>query len=685
MDELLGSLNEQQREAVLYGLSKTGDIPPPLLILAGAGTGKTKTLAHRAAQALIIGADPSRVLMMTFTRKAANEMRERVSGVVRKTLRVQTDVKIDWAGTFHAIGARLLREFADSIGLNPNFNIHDRSDSEDLMDLVRHEQGLTALQARFPQKSTCMSIYSRTVNSQLDLDEALGRWFPWCEKWEAELRQLFSGYVASKQAQGVLDYDDLLLYWAQMSAVPEIAAEIGSRFDHIMVDEFQDTNRLQASILLAMKPQGEGLTVVGDDGQSIYSFRSAEIENILTFPDQFQPRAKVIALTQNYRSTPSILKSANAVIGLAKRRHDKNLWSERPDGEQPALITVRDENAQAFYVTESVLQNREEGHRLMDQAVLFRASHHSGPLEIELTRKGIPYRKFGGLKFLEASHIKDVLSILKWSTNFKDQVAGFRVLKLLPGVGPATARRIMTDMSEASRPIDALKDVNPPAASKANWPGFRQMIERLQSPLVSWPNDVAIIQHWYKGELEGLYDDPVARAADIEQLSMIATTFASREKFLSELALDPPDATSDLASDASLEEDYLPLSTIHSAKGLEYSKVFVLNVVDGSFPSDLAIGEEASIEEERRLLYVAMTRAKNSLHLVQPRAFHVHKQPRRGDLHVLAAQTRFIPEEIVSLFRRTGWPEADTYATAAMMPPRPQVDLTKVVGNMWQK
>jgi DNA helicase-2/ATP-dependent DNA helicase PcrA len=684
MNEILANLNQRQREAVVYGLNEHGDIPPPLLILAGAGTGKTKTLTHRAAQALVIGADPNRMLMMTFTRKAANEMCGRVSTVVSRALRVQSDIKIEWAGTFHAMGARLLREYADSIGLDPNFNIHDRADSEDLLDLVRHELGLASAQARFPQKSTCMSIYSRAVNAQLDLEEVLGRWFPWCAKWEAELRTLFIAYVTAKQEQRVLDYDDLLLYWSKMSAVPEIAAEIGGRFDHVMVDEYQDTNVLQASILMAMKPQGHGLTVVGDDGQSIYSFRSAQVENILTFPEQFQPHAKIITLNQNYRSTPGILSSANAVLALARRQHQKELWSEKPDGEKPALVIVRDENAQAAYVADKVLQNREEGDRLQDQAVLFRASHHSGPLEIELSRKGIPYRKFGGLKFLEAAHIKDILAILKWATNLKDQVAGFRVLKLMPGIGPATAKRIMGEVAGAPRPIEVVRAHNPPPASKGYWSGFREMIECLQSPLVSWPNDVSIVQDWYSPVLELLYDDPVSRAADIDQLAMISGTFSSREKFLSDLTLDLPDVTSDLADDAGLDEDYLILSTVHSAKGLEYRRVFVLNVVDGSFPSDLAIGEEATIEEERRLLYVAMTRAKSSLYLLQPRAFHVKKQQKHGDRHVLAAQTRFIPEAIIRLFERTSWP-ITTNNEAPFVPLRSPVDIAKTVGGMWEK
>src|SRR5262245_44691133 len=437
----LEKLNPQQRRAVEHGgltLAEAG----PLLIIAGAGSGKTNTLAYRVAHLIVNGTDPRRIALLTFTRRAATEMIRRVERIVANAMRERAAAMTDaiaWAGTFHSVGARLLREYAVAIGLDRAFTIHDREDSADLMNLVRHDLGLSKTEKRFPTKGTCLAIYSRAVNAEISLNEVLGSCFRWCADWEAELRTLFDAYVEVKQRQHVLDYDDLLLYWAQMMQEPSIAADVSARFDHVLVDEYQDTNRLQAGILLALKPDGRGLTVVGDDAQSIYSFRAATVRNILDFPHQFSPNAEIITLDQNYRSTQPILAAANAVIDLAPQRFTKNLWSERRAGDRPALVTLRDEGEQARYVVDRVLANRECGTALKAQAVLFRASHHSGPLEIELTRRNIPFVKFGGLKFLEAAHVKDVLAVLRFAENPRDRVAGFRILLLLPGIGPVSA------------------------------------------------------------------------------------------------------------------------------------------------------------------------------------------------------------------------------------------------------
>ena len=436
----LAMLNPEQRRAVEHGGPGLAAGAPPLLIIAGAGSGKTNTLAHRVAHLVLSGADPRRIMLLTFSRRAAVEMTRRAE---RIAARVMGDgghalsEALTWSGTFHAVGARLLREYAHEIDLDRAFTIHDREDSADLLNLIRHDLNLSGTKKRFPAKGTCLAIYSRTVNSEVSLENVLGTAFPWCAGWEAELKKLFGfgAYVEAKQFQDVLDYDDLLLYWAQMMSVSHIAADISSRFDHVLVDEYQDTNRLQASILLALKPDGKGLTVVGDDAQSIYSFRAATVRNILQFPRQFNPTAEVITLERNYRSTQSILAAANAVIDLAKERFTKNLWSERTSSERPQLVSLRDEADQAIYVADMVLENREAGIPLKAQAVLFRASHHSGPLEVELTRRNIPFVKFGGLKFLEAAHIKDVLAFLRWAQNPRGRVAGFRTIQLLPGVG----------------------------------------------------------------------------------------------------------------------------------------------------------------------------------------------------------------------------------------------------------
>ena len=348
---------------------------------------------------------------------------------------------LPWSGTFHAIGSRLLRLHAGSIGLDETFTVLDRADLADLLDLVRSEHGLSQTGSRFPRKDTCLAIYSYTVNAGCPLEETLTELFPWCAEWSAELRRLFQAYVAGKQRDNVLDYDDLLLYWRHAMAEPPIAADIGRRFDHVLVDEYQDTNRLQAEILLALRPNGSGLTVVGDDAQSIYSFRAAAVRNILDFPGSVSPPAAVIALERNYRSTQPILDVANAVIAGAGKRFAKTLYSTKELAELPYLVSAEDEAAQASYIADHVLEHREAGIVLKRQAVLFRAAHHSDLLEIELGRRNIPFVKYGGLKFLEAGHVKDVLAILRWAENPRDGVAGHRALQLQPGIGPGNRPR----------------------------------------------------------------------------------------------------------------------------------------------------------------------------------------------------------------------------------------------------
>ena len=485
-----------------------------------------------------------------------------------------------------------------------------------------------------------------------------GRRFPGAARWAAELKTLFGGYVEAKQRQNVLDYDDLLLYWAQMVADPALAAEIGGRFDHVLVDEYQDTNRLQSSILLALKPGGDGVTVVGDDAQSIYSFRAATVRNILDFPRQFTPPAAIITLDRNYRSTQPILAAANAVIDLAAERFTKNLWSDRTAAEGPQLVSVRDEVDQASYIVERILENREAGTLLKQQAVLFRTSHHSGQLEFELTRRNIPFVKFGGLKFLDAAHVKDLLALLRFAENPRDRVAGFRLMQLVPGVGPASTQRLLDLMAAAADPIAALGEAPSPPRGGEGWKAFVEIVKQLGSGTIAWPAELECARHWYEPHLDRIHEDAMTRRADLLQLEQIAAGYASRERFLTELTLDPPDATSDQAGVPLLDEDYLILSTIHSAKGQEWKSVFVLNVVDGCIPSDLGTGTTAEIEEERRLLYVAMTRAKDDLHLVVPQRFFTHGQSATGDRHVYAARSRFIPDALLALFERTSWPVA---------------------------
>jgi DNA helicase II / ATP-dependent DNA helicase PcrA len=697
-ERYLDKLNDAQRAAVEHGIAPdvvdgrrtaADTRGPALLIVAGAGSGKTSTLAHRVAHLIANGVDPRRILLLTFSRRAAGEMTRRVERIVASLgapYASLAQAALTWSGTFHSVGARLLRDYAERIGLSPAFTVHDREDSADLMNLVRHERGLSSTDKRFPTKNTCFAIYSRVVNTEAALADVLAQAFPWCIPWETQLRALFAAYVDAKQTQNVLDYDDLLLYWSHLASEPSLAAELSERFDHVLVDEYQDTNPLQATILRAIKPDGRGLTVVGDDAQSIYAFRGATVRNILDFPSQFTPNATCITLERNYRSTQPILDASNAVIGLAAERFTKNLWTDRASGEKPQLVTVADEAQQARYVVDEVLAAREAGIRLKSQAVLFRSSSHSAQLEIELTRRNVPFVKYGGLKFLDSAHVKDVLGVLRFAENPRDRVAGFRVLQMLPGIGPAIASRVLDGLARAPDPSLALSDFSPPSRAAADWPVFAALIADLRARRAAWPAEFDAIRGWYEPHLERNYDDATIRAADLVQLEQIAATYPSRERFLTELTLDPPDASSDESGAPLRDEDYLILSTIHSAKGQEWRKVFLLNTVDGCLPSDLGTGSDEELEEERRLLYVAMTRAKEHLHLVVPQRFYVHQQTPHGDRHVYASRTRFIPPHLQHHFDTCVWPLPATGApTQAGLRAAAQakVDIAARLRNMW--
>lgn len=678
----LSHLNPEQRAAVEHGGTPGG----PLLVIAGAGSGKTNVLAHRVAQLVARGADPGAILLLTFSRRAADEMVRRVERILRQASAghpQRAGAKLAWAGTFHSVGARLLRDYAPRIGLNPAFTIHDREDAADLLNLVRHELGLAETGKRFPRKHTCLAIYSAVVNTRTALADVLQQRYPWCLDFEDDLKRLFRAYVEAKQAQHVLDYDDLLLYWAHLVGEPALAVEIGARFDHVLVDEYQDTNALQASIVLALKPEGQGVTVVGDDAQAIYAFRGATVKNILDFPAQFTPPARIVTLERNYRSTQPVLAAANGVIARATEGYAKALWSARASAERPQLVSVRDDADQAAFVVADVLAKREAGIALKQQAVLFRTSSHSAALEIELVRRNIPFVKYGGLRFLEAAHVKDALAVLRWIENPRDRVAGFRVLQLLPGVGPKTAAQALDLVAGAEDASMALEETRVPDAAAEAWRDFRMLVESLHGRGLPWPTEFEAVAAWYAPHLERLYDDAPVRQDDVTQLANIARTYPSRQRFLTELTLDPPDATSDEAGAPLRDEDYLILSTIHSAKGQEWTSVTLLSAVDGCIPSDLATGSPAEIEEERRLLYVAMTRAMDHLAIVVPQRFYVTQQTGLGDRHVYAGRTRFIPPGIVELFESRTWPAAPP-APVASPPPPEVVEVLAKMKAMWR-
>ncbi len=678
----LPRLNPQQRQAAEFGSG-------PLLIIAGAGTGKTNTLAHRVAHLVHSGAKPERILLLTFSRRAAIEMirrTQRILGAIGATgakgaigaeapiapsapiAPIAPSVRLPWSGTFHSIANRLIRRHAAAVGLDANFSVLDRGDAADLMDVLRHEIGFSKTEKRFPRKDTCLAIYSHRVNTQRPLADTLDAVFPWCAEWEAQLTQLYRAYVDKKLANQALDYDDLLLYWHAMMSDERLAADIGAGFDHVLVDEYQDTNVLQAEILKRLRHDGRGVTVVGDDAQAIYSFRAATVDNILGFPDQYIGEnglaGSVITLEENYRSTQGVLDAANALIAEGTRQYRKVLRTTRGGGHKPRYVTVADDQSQAEYVVARVLDTRESGVPLKRQAVLFRSSHHSDTLELELTRRNIPFVKYGGLKFLEAAHVKDLLAVLRWADNPKNRIAAFRALQLLPGMGPSTAEQFMARFELSGYSWNAFKAFQPPAAVADAWTPFAALMVGLAVSDGPWQGQVGRAREWFEPHLERIYDAAQVRAGDLVQLERLSHQFATRDQFLAELALDPPAATGDNAGTPYLDEDYLILSTVHSAKGQEWDTVFILNVADGNFPSEFSTGRSDQIEEERRLLYVAMTRAKNDLHLVAPLKYYVTNQPKNGDRHVYGARSRFLTKSVMATLDTITWPDVDDRADA---------------------
>jgi DNA helicase-2/ATP-dependent DNA helicase PcrA len=685
-------LNPAQHRAATFGVAgDAGFAAGPLLIIAGAGTGKTNTLAHRVAHLLMSGVAPERILLLTFTRRAAQEMLRRAELITTQTLRSARTAAVHadatrrlWSGTYHSIGNRLLREYAAVVGLEPSFSVLDRGDAADLLDFLRQELGLAKKEKRFPRKDTCLAIYSHRVNSRQALARTLEETFPWCSDWTDELTQLYRRYVEVKHAQQLLDYDDLLLYWSILVQEPRLAREIGDRFAHVLIDEYQDTNALQAEIVHAMKPEGGGVCVVGDDAQAIYSFRAATIENILTFPARFAPPAEIVKLEHNYRSVQPILDAANALMRAAQRQYQKALRSDRASNRKPAYVAVQDDQAQALYVVEQVLSAREQGVLLRKQAVLMRSSHHSDALELELVRRNIPYVKYGGLKFLEAAHVKDMLALLRWADNPRNRLAGFRALQLLPGVGPATADRCLKVFEASGYAWSTLAAYQMPAAAAQEWDGLTALLREL-SQASEWAGQLGRLRKWYEPQLERIYDAARVRAGDIEQLERLSTQFATREQFITELTLDPPQVTGDLAGDPLLDEDYLILSTVHSAKGQEWDCVYVLNVADGNFPNEHATGRPDLIEEERRLLYVAMTRAKQNLHLIAPLKYYITQQSRMGDAHVYGARSRFMTDELLQQFEQRSWPGASKMTACEQeRGTNMRVDAAAALRAMWE-
>ena len=631
----LSDLNDAQRSAVTHGEG-------PQLIVAGAGTGKTKTLAYRVSYLVTQGVAPERILLLTFTRRAAEEMLKRASSVSAVD---DAMIRRVWGGTFHALANRLLRVYARSAGLSEDFTILDRSDAEDMINVIRNDLSLSSRDSRFPRKATCIDIYSCRVNSSSNLKDILKTEFPWCSMWENELNLLFRTYVERKLSRNLLDYDDLLLYWYHLLEDPGLANTVGNRFDHILVDEYQDTNSIQSGLLQRMRQQKRNITVVGDDAQSIYSFRSATVRNMLDFPSQF-PGTRIVTLDQNYRSTQPILGATNLIIAQARERYTKDLWSQRQSGQRPVLINCQDENSQDEAVIKQVLSHYEQGMPLRRQAVLFRAASHSSSLELALTRHNIPFHKYGGLRFLETAHIKDLISFLRIAENPRDEIAWFRILQLLEGVGPVTAGNVFKHVSENKYDPTSLLNLAAPASFKEELTALGTLMKDILEMGDSGPSvQIERIRQFYLPLLSRNYENPEPRANDIEHLQQLAGRYRTRQEFLSELVLDPPLSTGDLAGIPSKDEDWLVLSTIHSAKGLEWDAVYLIHAADGFLPSDMATGTAEGVDEELRLTYVAMTRAKDFLYVLWPLRYYA-RSAGISDRHSYAQCCRFFTDEV---------------------------------------
>jgi DNA helicase-2/ATP-dependent DNA helicase PcrA len=658
--ELAAGLNAEQARAATHP-------DGPLLVIAGAGTGKTRTLVHRVAHLIDGGVSPERILLLTFTRRAAHEMLARAERLVGSA---STRVH---GGTFHATGHRLLRQYGPSAGMPRDFSIMDQGDAEDLMQLARATLGFGKKEKRFPKKETLQYLYSRHVNTERVVEELLEQELPQFVEYTQEILRIFAEYTSRKHERNLVDYDDLLLYWLLMlEQSPQLADAIAGMYDHLLIDEYQDTNVLQARILRGMCRTHRNITVVGDDAQSIYSFRGAHFRNILDFPQQFGG-ATIVALEQNYRSTQPVLDVTNTLISRAEERFTKNLWTAREGGERPWLVTAKDEQQQTRFVVDRILELHESGTPLREMAVLFRAGYMSADLEIELTNRKIPFEKWGGLKFLEAAHVKDVLAFLRVLENPRDEVSWYRLLMLMPGIGDVTARSLMDSMAERSWDPDAFSAFVPPARAKEAHRKLADLLRALRAREASdLGADIEAIRGIYDAILMERYDRPDPRLSDLEQLRIIAGGYPSRGAFLSALALEPPQNTQDLASGGDTEEDALVLSTAHSAKGKEWDAVFVIWAVDGWFPSSRALGDEEQLEEERRLMYVAMTRARNHLAVSYP--LHVYAT-RRGIDYSIDQLSRFLDRGVRAHMERVVLQEEHATPAASPAPAPGTIDL----------
>ena len=630
-------LDDAQLAAVVHG-------EDPLVIVAGAGTGKTRTLIARVARLLETGVPPERILLLTFTRRAADDMLARaaaLSGHREWSRRLR-------GGTFHAVAHQFISSYAEPLGLQPGFSLLDPADAADMMDILRDEQGFATGQVRVPRSATLVDVYSRCVNTRQRLGEVLATDFPWCEPHTEAIAGLFRAYVARKRAKGQVDFDDLLLLWRAALGDERLGPRMTEMFDHVLVDEYQDVNALQVEIVRALRPDGRGLTVVGDDAQAIYGFRGADARYLHDLSGSLS-NATVIALEHNFRSVQPILTLAN-LVRPSEAGIRLVLRGERPGGRRPCLVRCHDAPGEARAVVDRILDAHDEGMRLCDQAVLVRAAHHSDLIELELTARRVPYRKYGGLRFVEAAHVKDFAAALRLLDNPADELAWFRLLRMHDSIGPARARMLVgllgplegNSAYEWSQAVAAA-----PARSRVALSTTLEGLDAARKQKAVADRVSAIFQ-LLRPLVLSRYSEGPARVEDLDRLSSAAAAMDDLPAWLAEITLDPPMSTGDRAGPPHLDEDFVIISTVHSAKGLEWASVHLPHLVDGAFPSDMALSTAAGLAEERRLFYVATTRARDRLTLYTP--LRMPYQRRSGnDRHGLAPASRFLEGEVLSV------------------------------------
>ena len=595
-------LNPSQMEAVVQSQGS-------ILTIAGAGSGKTKTLTYRVARLIESGVKPENILLLTFTKKAADEM------LSRATMILDSRCEKVAGGTFHSFANYILRKHSSFLELKNNFTILDRSDSEDVVNHIRGRV-IGKQEKRFPKKHTILDIYSKAINKNMSAQNILETEYKQFDHCLDKILEISREYTKYKRENSLLDYDDLLLYLkVLLTSNEELRKKISNQYKYILVDEYQDTNTIQAEIIKLLASEHNNVMAVGDDSQSIYSFRGANFKNILDFPEQF-PNTKIIKLEQNYRSSQNILALANEILKKAKEKYAKNLFSTIENPIKPALICASDIQTEAEFITQRILELREENIELNDIAVLARSARMTYNLEIELAKRSIPYKKFGGLKFIEAAHVKDVIAHLRVILNPNDVISYNRILLLLDGIGNQTANKLIPVLSTNNEPSESKKNL--PAKCSDAVSRLIDMVTETKKNIFEPSKVIGQVLAYYEPILTAKYDDYSKRLKDLEHFSFLASKYTSLEDFLSDLALEPPDSSVVDVEEGSKKDEYLTISTIHSAKGLEYKAVFIVGAVDGRFPSVYSFNSEEELDEELRLMYVAVTRAKTHLYITYP-------------------------------------------------------------------